>query len=52
MLVSGLAPKEGISLLGLDGVPTSGWIKPLLSIKLEKRRGRVQGRGAQEMEPC
>lgn len=44
MLVSVLAPKEGISLLGLDGVPISGWINPLLSIKLENRKGRgVQG---------
>jgi len=40
MLVSVLAPKEGISLFGLDGVPTSGWINPLLSIKLENRTGK------------
>lgn len=39
MLVSGLAPKEGTSLFGLDGVPTSGWINPLLSIKLENKKG-------------
>lgn len=45
MLVSGLAPKDGISLFGLDGVPMSGWINPLLSIKLEKREGRAHGEG-------
>ena len=46
MLVSVLVPKEGISFLGLDGVPTSGWINPLLSIKLENRKGKG-ARGAE-----
>lgn len=48
MLVSGLAPREGISLFGLAGVPTSGWMNPLLSIKLENKRGKMQGEGGQD----
>lgn len=51
MLVSLLAPKEGTSLLGLDGVPTSGWINPLLSIKLEDKKGGVNPKLLKELAP-
>lgn len=44
MLASDFVPKEGISLLGVDGVPASAWINPLLSIRLEWRKRKTSNR--------
>lgn len=51
MLASDFVPKEGISLLGVDGVPKSAGINPLLSIKLGGREGRGKaGKGFRQVQ--
>lgn len=45
MLASDFVPKEGISPLGVEGVPASAWTNPLLSIKLDNsdKEGKKKG---------